>query len=87
MDNLVEFQAWKSPETILELAHVIVMSRPGINPTAMNVMRRERIMECVVPEIDISSSEVRRRVKEGKSIRYLVPAAVEECIVRHHLYR
>jgi nicotinate-nucleotide adenylyltransferase len=41
---------------------------------------------CRIPDVGVSSSEIRRRVKEGKSIRYMVIEDVEEYIVRHRLY-
>jgi nicotinate-nucleotide adenylyltransferase len=39
-----------------------------------------------VPSIDISATEIRRRVQDGRSIRYWVPDAVAEYITRHRLY-
>jgi nicotinate-nucleotide adenylyltransferase len=87
MDNLVEFHTWKMPGGILDLAVVVVMTRPNVDLTTVDATLRERIQVCVVPEIAISSTEIRRRVKEGRSIRYLVPAAVESYIIRNHLYR
>ena len=87
MDNFAEFQEWRSPERILSLAALVVMTRPNTDLTHVEANDREQIRMCVVPEIAISSSDIRRRVKEGKSIRYLVPAPVEAYIIRHHLYR
>lgn len=87
MDNMPEFHTWKEPEKILDLARVVVMTRPGVrvSPEQMKVVESATL--CEVPEIGISSREIRRRVHEGKSIRYLVTAAVEMYIYQHQLYR
>jgi nicotinate-nucleotide adenylyltransferase len=45
----------------------------------------ERVVE--VPAVDLSATQIRRRVAEGRSIRYLVPDAVAEFIAIHGLYR
>jgi len=86
-DNFLEFQTWKAPTEILARVQLVVMNRPGFE---VDQSRHElaRIATFVkVPQIGISSSDIRRRVKMGRSIRYLVPPAVEEYIVRHQLYR
>jgi nicotinate-nucleotide adenylyltransferase len=87
MDNYLEFHTWKSPEVILELSTLVVMRRPGIDgPVDTEVISTNTIF-CEVPEIGIASRDIRTRVEEGKSIRYLVPAAVERYIIKHELYR
>lgn len=87
MDNVKEFHTWKNPEEILALAHVIVMTRPGFSGSiGKNKFVREMEV-CGVPEIDIASRDIRKRVKEGKSIHHLVPDPVEEYILKHKLYR
>lgn len=86
MDNLAEFNTWKSPGRILELAQVILMTRPGVQPPIDNGVQRKFTL-CRVPEIGISSSEIRERVKQGKSIRYLVPKPVESYIFYRKLYQ
>jgi nicotinate-nucleotide adenylyltransferase len=56
-----------------------VLDRTGTDMThGYPVVRRK---------IDISATEIRKRVASGRSIRYLVPPEVEEIIRRHHLYR
>jgi nicotinate-nucleotide adenylyltransferase len=87
MDNLAEFDTWKSPEKIVELANVVVMTRPGFEPNGVLGEYGKKVTLCQVPEIEISSSDIRARVKQGKSIRFLVPKPVESYIYFRKLYR
>jgi nicotinate-nucleotide adenylyltransferase len=86
MDILPEFHTWKSPESILELADVIVVTRPGFDTASVPQAMRNRIRICSVPEIGVASRDLRERVHSGKSIRYLVSDAVDTYIRRHNLY-
>jgi len=86
-DNLFDFEAWKSPAEILDLADLIVLTRPGFDPHPQRSGFMERASVVTVPQIGISGTDVRRRVKFNQSIRYLVPEAVEEYIRRHALYK
>lgn len=83
-DNWTEFDTWKMPEGIMELADVVVMTRPGFpfeqRPSLPNV----RFVD--VPHIGISGTMIRLNIKSGRSIRYLVPSAVEEMIKKLALY-
>jgi nicotinate-nucleotide adenylyltransferase len=86
-DNLAEFQTWKSPDDILSVAQLVAMARPGYEKQS-GASKFDRLATFVhVPQIGISSTEIRRRVKMGRSIRYLVPKNVEEYIGRTGLYR
>jgi len=85
-DNLSEFHTWRDPEGILDAADVTVLSRPGYPPAPVDEKLRRRVRTCQVPAIGIESRVLRRKVREGKSIRYLVPPAVEEYIHSHRLY-
>jgi nicotinate-nucleotide adenylyltransferase len=86
-DNFIEFQTWKSPNEILARAQLVVMNRPGFPlPPARNDFSRFATF-IKVPQINISSSDIRRKVKLRHSIRYLVPKPVEEFILRKNLYR
>lgn len=83
-DNLREFASWREPEQILQLARLVVLERGGVAgegegaPPALHVP---------VTRVDISSTEIRRRVAVGESIRYLVPDAVRRIVERERLYR
>lgn len=87
MDNLLEFHTWKSPEKILQLATVVVLTRPGFSSADIPREMNNHVTICPVPEIGIASREVRRRVREGKSIRYLVRDSVAEYIEQQNLYK
>ncbi|HSQ74826.1 MAG TPA: nicotinate-nicotinamide nucleotide adenylyltransferase, partial [Bacteroidota bacterium] len=87
MDNLIDFKSWTEPEAILREASVVVMTRPGYAPGPDDLAVLRQMHLCEVPHIDIAGKEIRRRVAEGKSIRYLVPEAVEQYIREHALYR
>ncbi len=87
VDNFLDFLTWKSPDEILARVDLVVMNRPGFSTgDAKNVvLRKARVVN--VPQIGISGTDIRRRVKLGRSIRFLVPAAVEQYILRKGLYR
>jgi len=87
VDNFIEFQTWKAADEILARADLVVMNRPGY-PAAdarSEFGRHARFVN--VPQIGISSTDIRRRVKHGRPIRYLVPETVEMYITQRRLYR
>lgn len=86
-DNLEEFETWKSPEEILTKVDLAAMTRPGFELQKIRSRFAKQAKFVKVPQIAISGTEIRRRVKMGRSIRYLVPRAVEDYIVRTGLYR
>ena len=87
MDNLIEFRTWKDPERILRLARLVVMTRPGFVSANEPENVAGAVEYCAVPQIGISGSEIRTRVREGKSIAFLVAPEVRRFIDRHGLYR
>ena len=71
------------PNTELpKLARIVVFARPGSAVSPVPWIART----IEVPGIDISATEIRRRVREGRSIRYWVPDAVAEYVTSHRLY-
>lgn len=86
MDNLMDFSDWKSPNEIVSNVELIVMNRPGYDTDVKSEFKKFATF-IKVPNIDISSSDIRRRIKLGRSIRYLVPFEVEQYIVKKGLYK
>jgi len=78
---------WKEPEALVELAGMVAVSRPGYDLARLDPFFRQRVRLLEIPGYEVSSTEVRRRVAEGRSIRYLVPFEVEVYIEKHGLYR
>ncbi|MDD4101700.1 MAG: nicotinate-nucleotide adenylyltransferase [Kiritimatiellae bacterium] len=94
MDSLRELRNWHRVMEMLELCDVITVARPGVDaPVGAGELDfpkdvRERLTGGVVKGrlFDVSSSEIRRRIAEGRTIRYLVPLAVEAYIASNGLY-
>ncbi|NQV25178.1 MAG: nicotinate-nucleotide adenylyltransferase [Rhodopirellula sp.] len=90
-DSLQDFPTWKEPEVIAELASIVAVNRgessldepaADLDPSLAN-----RVQMVTMPGVSISATDLRRRVSEGKSIRYLVPRSVEEFIAARSLFR
>jgi nicotinate-nucleotide adenylyltransferase len=79
------FAKWRSPDRIVELATIVVLQRTGEVPDLTTMPGRPRCL--ATRRIDISSTEVRDRLREGKSIRGFVPDAVAAYIEAERLYR
>jgi nicotinate-nucleotide adenylyltransferase len=91
-DVAAGFTHWHRPERVLELATVSVAKRRGtaresVERALAGVPGGERARFFRMPRIAISSTMIRRRVKLGQPIRYLVPDAVSDYISEHSLYR
>ena len=82
-DAAAEFTAWREADRIPELARVVAFTRGEAPAPAIPGLWRS----VPVPAIGISATDVRRRVRDGRSIRYWVPDAVAEYIAAHGLYR
>lgn len=74
-DAARELPRWREVEAVRSLARIEIFSRHGEGGTH------------AVPRVDLSSTEIRARVRQGRSIRYWVPDAVAEYIAAHRLYR
>jgi nicotinate-nucleotide adenylyltransferase len=83
--------SWRDPEAILELASVAVAERVGarreeVRTRLASLAGASRISYIDVPRLDISSSALRRRVREGRPLDYLVADAVADYIEQRRLY-
>ncbi|MCK4277322.1 MAG: nicotinate-nucleotide adenylyltransferase [Phycisphaerae bacterium] len=97
-DMLEDLPIWRRVDELLDEAQIIVALRPPWDRQLEQVLgslegplgrqRAQTLSKGVVttPLIDISSTEIRRRAREGKSIRFLVPEAVEEFIKKQRVY-
>jgi nicotinate-nucleotide adenylyltransferase len=92
-DSLAQIDTWREPDRLLERVEWVIGPRPGsAMPDAGALADRfganaARIHLLSGPSLDVSSSEIRRRVAAGQTIRYLVPGRVDELIAVRGLYR
>jgi len=95
-DMFSDLPNWRNPARVCELALPVVVRRPGTAPIdfacLLEVASPERLdlirqHQVAMPEIGVSSTEIRRLVSQGHSIRYRAPRAVEMYIESHGLYR
>lgn len=85
-DALAGFRQWRNPERILELATLALMMRSGA-PDIGDWRRAEGLVRLSTRHVDVSSTEIRARLREKKSIRGFVPESVERFIEARGLYR
>jgi nicotinate-nucleotide adenylyltransferase len=91
-DSLVDLPIWHQPERLLRLCQVVALRRPGYE---VDLDELDRLLPGAallvrmldIPVLDISSTKIRQRVRQGQSIRGLVPPVVERYIGEHGLYR
>ena len=92
-DSLHDLPQWREPQRIQELATVVAVNR-GDRPLPdrsqlepqLGPAQAARIQFVQMPGLDLSARDIRQRSTEGRSIRYLVPRAVEAYIAHNHLY-
>ncbi|MED5268815.1 MAG: nicotinate-nucleotide adenylyltransferase, partial [Candidatus Neomarinimicrobiota bacterium] len=85
-DTLKSFHTWKDPEEILNLCNIIVAIRPGFTPSDIPQWVLDSVRFANIPRFEVSSTNIRRRWREGKTIRYMVTKEVWEYIDKKDLY-
>jgi nicotinate-nucleotide adenylyltransferase len=83
-DSYQNIMKWKNPELILSNYRLLVYRRPGFEVTAIESSKTE-VLDA--PLLQISATHIRELVRKGKSIKYLVPPAVEEEILNAGLFK
>ena len=85
-DQFAELAGWHEPEEVVRLANVCVLLRYGVE-LAQVMPRLEVVWSAAdVPRVDVSSSDVRERVRAGLPYRHLVPVGVADIMERESLY-
>jgi nicotinate-nucleotide adenylyltransferase len=82
-DAARDLPKWREPEVVAQLARIAVFARPGTHLQVTDGVWRR----ITVPLVEISATDVRRRVREGHSIRYWVPDAVAAYVAANGLYK
>lgn len=93
-DAFLKLEKWYEAEDLIAGFSFVVGMRPGYKEQELralvNRLREERgarIIEINNSEVEISSSDIKKRIREGKSIKYLLPEGVEEYIYKNGLYQ
>jgi nicotinate-nucleotide adenylyltransferase len=91
-DSLAEITTWYQPHRLIQLSELAVVSRPGVELDVERLEQElpglgERLHWVQMPQLEISSSELRARVRDGRPISYLLPESVERYIREQGLYR
>ncbi len=86
-DNIFTFHKWKDPDEILKLAKIIVLKRKSSQPPPFKDKYYHQAIFVQTRGIEISSTDIRERVKKGLPIHFLVPQKVKEYIFRNNLYK
>ncbi|MGQ9517353.1 MAG: nicotinate-nucleotide adenylyltransferase [Anaerolineae bacterium] len=92
MDSLAHILSWHRPDLLIQLCTLAVAGRPGYACDLDGLERqlpglRRRIRFFDMPLVEISGEDIRRRIRLGRSIRYLAPEPVRQYIEAYGLYR
>ncbi len=92
-DAIRDLLTWKDIYHLLDLTQFIAATRPGCISAIDSIIKqigakgRQRIHRLATPELEISSTDIRERVRTSRSIKYIVPENVENYIYKEGLYR
>ena len=91
-DNLAELPRWREPARLIQLCYLVAVPRPGYSLPDLTKLAGDipgiakRVIVMDRPQMDISATEIRKRLSRGEPINDLVPEAVAEYIRRQRLY-
>lgn len=86
-DNLVTFDTWKDPDKLLKLCNLVVMKRSDNDVSKIEHEYAKHAILVETPEVEVSSTEIRERVRLVKSIDYMVLPDVKDYILKENLYK
>lgn len=93
-DSILELHTWKNVGELLKLCNFVAATRPGFEVAKLEKKIQEinseygvNIYTTIVTALQISSTEIRTRIREGRTVKYLLPEAVEKYIYKNNLYR
>lgn len=86
MDQLNAIESWHEPSEIAEICKILAVPRPGFTQVSIPSSFERNVEILDTRQIELSSTEIRERLRKGISIRYMVPTSVIEYITLHGLY-
>jgi len=90
-DAILEILTWHEPDVLRSMCKFIAATRPGYDLNELKERLPKEYMDQIVfletPGVHISSTEIRARVRDSRTIKYMVPESVEQYIHKHGLYR
>ena len=85
MDNLTNFKKWKNAQVILDNYHLLVYPRKGYDGGDLTNHKSVQIIDA--PEIEISSTFIRKAISENKDVRYFIPEKVYKYMIDMNFYK
>jgi nicotinate-nucleotide adenylyltransferase len=92
-ETLAQLPEWKEPDRLIEMCYLVVTPRPGSRRPDMTALQdkipclSDRVIFLDKPEVNISATDVRKRIVKGLPINQMVPEKVEKYIKENGLYR
>jgi len=92
-DSLEELSRWKQPEQIIKFCRIVALTRSAVDAPQITELDRvipglsQRLIMLDMAPVDISSTDIRRRRRQGLSIHGIVSQQVEDYIIQHGLYK
>jgi nicotinate-nucleotide adenylyltransferase len=86
MDQLNVIEGWRDPGEIVKMARILVVGRPGYEESGIPAELTAKVEIVNSRQIEVSSTEIRNRLRKGKPVRYMVTEPVLEYIYEHSLY-